>query len=293
MSRIDRNYGLILGVQSGTVYASRQLLAKAGVHRPWVAGICGANDGAESVVISGGYEDDVDDGDEVLYTGQGGNESQGGGIQIKDQQWSGPNAGLAANAVNGHPVRLVRGPCRTSAYAPLAGYRYDGLYFVKRYWEETGKSGYRICRFLLVRDDAELAPWQAADSELIRPTQRRQGTVQRLIRNTEYATHVKKLHCFKCQICQTSLHTPGGLYAEGAHIRPLGKPHNGPDAVDNILCLCPNHHVLFDAGAFGVQDDGTLIGIDGSPNELREHRVNRDNLRYHALHIARLRTSPS
>jgi hypothetical protein len=35
---------------------------------------------------------------------------------------------------------------------------------------------------------------------------------------------------------------------EAAHIRPLGAPHNGPDTLDNTLCLCPNHHVLFDHG---------------------------------------------
>ena len=33
---------------------------------------------------------------------------------------------------------------------------------------------------------------------------------------------------------------------EAAHIRPLGAPHNGPDTLDNTLCLCPNHHVPFD-----------------------------------------------
>jgi putative restriction endonuclease len=293
MSRITRKYGLIPGVRCGTVYASRKLLATAGVHRPWVAGICGASDGAESVVVSGGYEDDVDDGDEVLYTGQGGNESQGGGVQIKDQEWSGPNAGLAANAVNGHPVRLVRGPCRRSTYAPLAGFRYDGLYFVKRYWQEKGASGFRICRYLLVRDDPESAPWQDIRSETMAVPQRRPGTIQRLVRNTEFATRVKELHNFTCQICRLRLDTPAGAYAEGAHIRPLGKPHEGPDAVDNILCLCPNCHVLLDSGAFSIGDNGTLVGLNGTLSELPSHQVNRHHLRYHALHIARSLEPPA
>lgn len=29
---------------------------------------------------------------------------------------------------------------------------------------------------------------------------------------------------------------PAGFYAEAAHIRPLGRPHNGPDTKDNLIC---------------------------------------------------------
>ena len=48
-------------------------MSEAGVHRPHVAGICGTGDkGCVSLVLSGGYEDDVDDGDEFTYTGSGG-----------------------------------------------------------------------------------------------------------------------------------------------------------------------------------------------------------------------------
>ncbi|WP_406603762.1 HNH endonuclease [Neolewinella aquimaris] len=27
---------------------------------------------------------------------------------------------------------------------------------------------------------------------------------------------------------------------------PLGAPHNGPEDLSNLLCLCPNYHVKFD-----------------------------------------------
>ena len=57
------------------------------------------------------------------------------------------------------------------------------------------------------------------------------------------------------------------VHAEGAHIRALGRPHSGPDTVDNVLCLCPNHHTLFDEGGIYVGDDlrvhdhrGAVIG---------------------------------
>ncbi|MEU6215105.1 HNH endonuclease [Streptomyces sp. NPDC047023] len=34
---------------------------------------------------------------------------------------------------------------------------------------------------------------------------------------------------------------------------------NGPDIVENLLCLCPTCHVLFDTGARVLTDDLTII----------------------------------
>ena len=31
------------------------------------------------------------------------------------------------------------------------GYRYDGLYFVESFWQETGQAGYLVWRFKLVK----------------------------------------------------------------------------------------------------------------------------------------------
>mgnify|MGYP004704448677 FL=1 len=45
-----------------------------GAHFPHVAGIAGQSDyGAQSVALSGGYEDDEDHGEWFLYTGRYGN----------------------------------------------------------------------------------------------------------------------------------------------------------------------------------------------------------------------------
>ena len=74
---------------------------------------------------------------------------------------------------------------------------------------------------------------------------------------------VKRLHDFTCQICGTRLETPAGAYAETCHIRPVGRPHNGPDVAENILCLCPNCHVLFDELSLWINDDCSLGGTDG------------------------------
>ncbi len=75
-------------------------------------------------------------------------------------------------------------------------------------------------------------------------------------------------------------------YSEDAHIRPLGRPHNGPDQPDNVLCLCPNHHVLFDAGAFAIHPDTLeLVGIVGKLRTHRRHPVGREHLEYRMGHF--------
>lgn len=67
-----RLFGEIEGYPEGTLFDSREALNKAGVHRPTMGGISGtAEAGADSIVLSGGYEDDVDYGDEIVYTGHG------------------------------------------------------------------------------------------------------------------------------------------------------------------------------------------------------------------------------
>lgn len=48
------------------------------MHRPPVGGIHGrASDCAYSIVLSGGYEEDYDNGDEFLYSGSGGRDLSG------------------------------------------------------------------------------------------------------------------------------------------------------------------------------------------------------------------------
>src|SRR4051794_25043048 len=98
-----RVFGQIDGVRVGTTFVNRKALAAAGLHRHLMGGICGGRDGAESVVVPGGYVDDIDNGDEVIYTGHGGNDPAKG-TQIANQEWKVGNAGMAANCIEGRPV---------------------------------------------------------------------------------------------------------------------------------------------------------------------------------------------
>lgn len=76
------------------------------------------------------------------------------------------------------------------------------------------------------------------------------STIYRILRDTELARRVKVMHNYECQVCGETIDLLGGnRYAEAHHIQPLGTPHDGPDVIDNILCLCPNHHAQCDLGA--------------------------------------------
>ena len=78
----------------------------------------------------------------------------------------------------------------------------------------------------------------------------------------------------------------GRPYAEGAHIRPLGSPHDGPDKLENVLCLCPNHHVLFDRLAFTVADDLALLGTGGRLRTAVGHSIDSLHLADHRQRFA-------
>ncbi len=66
--------------------------------------------------------------------------------------------------------------------------------------------------------------------------------------------------------------------------RPLGAPHHDPDTLDNILCLCPNHHALFDHGGVGIGEDLSLVGEEGRLEVDPRHRVSEEHLRYRRQH---------
>ncbi|XP_065904342.1 E3 ubiquitin-protein ligase UHRF1-like [Dysidea avara] len=176
----SNHFGAIPGVPVGTLWKFRVQVSESGVHRPHVAGIHGReNEGAYSIVLSGGYEDDKDSGKEFTYTGSGGRDLSGNrrtAPQSSDQQLTHMNRALAKNCdapisekgakakdwQKGKPVRVVRN-CKEkkiSKYAPEEGNRYDGIYKVVEYWSQKGSSGFLVWKFLLKRDDPSPAPWE-------------------------------------------------------------------------------------------------------------------------------------
>lgn len=276
-------FGHVPGYPPGFLFENRAELAESGVHRHRQAGISGSQyEGAESVVLSGGYEDDVDEWDEVLYTGHGGRDAYTG-KQVRDQPFTGWNRALAFSKQHGLPVRVIRGSRHGHPDSPPTGYRYDGLYIVDDYWREPGRSGFHIWRFRMFKlpGGSSFGETVAEPPAEYSAAPRRETTTSRPTRDVSKAERVKRIHDYRCQMCGTSLDCLAGPYAEAAHIRPLGSPHNGPDILDNLLCLCPNHHVLFDNGGVTVSQDLSLVGEEGRLNTNPRHKISAEHLRYH------------
>ena len=174
-TKVDKNhFGPIPGIDVGMSWQYRIQASEAGVHLPPVAGIAGqSNNGCQSIVLAGGYEDDEDNGEEFFYTGAGGRDLSGNkrvSNQSCNQELTRTNKAIAVScnaAFNdtdgaeakkwkgGKPVRVLRSYklAKHSKYAPKIGVRYDGIYKVVKYWQEPGKSGFYVWRFLFRRDD--------------------------------------------------------------------------------------------------------------------------------------------
>eukprot|EP00250_Pteridium_aquilinum_P015069 c22359_g1_i1 orf=208-2550(+) len=153
------------GVLVGETWEDRLECRQWGAHLPHVAGIAGQSDhGAQSVALSGGYEDDEDHGEWFLYTGSGGRDLSGNkrtnDKQSFDQKFEKSNLALKVSCKRGYPVRVVRSHKeKRSSYAPEGGVRYDGIYRIEKCWRKNGIQGFKVCRYLFVRCDNEPAPW--------------------------------------------------------------------------------------------------------------------------------------
>lgn len=288
-----RIFGELSGLYEGDSFKNRLELSQIGVHRPIQAGISGSqNEGADSIIVSGGYEDDEDYGDIIIYTGHGGRDLSNG-KQITNQELVRGNLALAESCKNGLPIRVIRGSHKNSNFAPKEGYRYDGLFRVEDYWKEKGISGFIVWRFRLRKIEGELKKQTNVlqeepdeyNSNKAKRTIRVETRIQRIIRDTKLSKKIKEKYKYACQVCNTQIETTSGLYAEAAHIKPLGTPHNGPDSEDNLLCLCPNHHVMFDYGGFSILENFELIGLKGKLNIIKSHKINKEYLKYHLEHF--------
>ena len=130
------------------------------------------------------------------------------------------------------------------------------------------------------------------DNEL--PTKRTQIKVNRTLRDTVLTLRIKELYRGRCLICDETIELKNGSYSEAAHIKPLGRAHNGPDSYSNVIVLCPNHHVEFDYGMVTMEmvDPKTLKVVhrdeknpfNGRRVVLR-HELNKAHLEYHYREI--------
>ncbi|GAB2277721.1 hypothetical protein Dimus_012424 [Dionaea muscipula] len=170
-----KRIGVVPGVEIGDIFFFRMELCVVGLHAPSMAGIdymitsgeMGEEPLAVSIVSSGGYEDDAEDKDVLIYTGQGGN--LGGGVnrrkdkEVSDQKLVRGNLALDRSSRRGNEIRVVRGI--KDSFNPLTKvYVYDGLYKIQEAWVEKAKVGANSFKYKLVRvpgQPSAFAVWQS------------------------------------------------------------------------------------------------------------------------------------
>ncbi|MGW3308914.1 YDG/SRA domain-containing protein [Streptomyces sp. NPDC001073] len=318
---IKRASGNIDGVVVGDLFGSRLDVLAAKLHQTNQRGISRLKDEkdglwiADAIVLNGGYVDDDDQWTFMRYTGasEGKDRDSTTGRLLRSQSWEhDDNAALKRSYERERPIRVIRGFEGDKRYSPPKGYRFDGLFRVAAIRTATSKwpapdgSKIDICQFDLERlPDSEQAlsamgsrvaeALEAVGQVLEEPGEERYPEartveIQRLMRSVATSRRVKKLYDGECQLCGLRLLGPDGEpHSQGAHIRPLGRPHNGPDVEPNILCVCPNCHVRLDVGAVVVDEDWSIVvraAMFGTPmlpklKTKRSHRVHPDYLRYH------------
>ncbi|KAL2923490.1 Histone-lysine N-methyltransferase H3 lysine-9 specific SUVH6 [Bienertia sinuspersici] len=157
----EKNIGPVPGVEVGDIFNYRIELAIIGLHGPLQSGIdttkLDKQPIAISIVASGGYANDVDSSDVLIYTGQGGN-ATGSDKQPEDQKLERGNLALKNCIDKKTLVRVIRGfketkPSETSEgrSKTVATYTYDGLYTVEKYWHDLGTHGKLVYKFELRR----------------------------------------------------------------------------------------------------------------------------------------------
>jgi HNH endonuclease len=127
------------------------------------------------------------------------------------------------------------------------------------------------------------------DAGADKPT-RGSWTVERVIRDTRVGRILKGEYDGTCQVCRRQLIVaPGKFYAEAHHLRPLGKPHDGPDRLSNVLVLCSAHHVEFDHSLIAPDPRGLRLHTVHSAHPYQgkvlhvqaRHSLDRRHLKYH------------
>ena len=122
--------------------------------------------------------------------------------------------------------------------------------------------------------------------------ERTKTEIFRVLRDTKLTKEIKLLYQNKCQICGMKIKLKDDDYSEAHHIKPLGK-HSGPDSSDNIIILCPNHHVEFDYGVIAINPETLEILHKDKNNNFKNnkiilhpsHKLNKEYIKYHLNRI--------
>lgn len=155
-----KRVGHVPGVDVGDIFFFRMELCLVGLHAPSMAGIdymsvkITGNDEplAVSIVAAGGYDDDDgDDTNVLIYSGQGGVARRDG--QMFDQKLERGNLALEKSLHRGNDVRVIRGVKDVASTGKI--YAYDGVFRIVESWAEKNKSGCNVFKYKLIRQPGQ------------------------------------------------------------------------------------------------------------------------------------------
>ncbi|KHG24298.1 Histone-lysine N-methyltransferase, H3 lysine-9 specific SUVH4 -like protein [Gossypium arboreum] len=159
----ERYFGDLPGIEVGHRFYSRAEMVAVGLHKllqkridyigkPYVESEYNGYTFplAAAIVMSGQYEDDFGNREEIVYTGEGEKDIPGKKRQFRDQVMRCGNLALKNNKKQSVPVRVIRGHKCDDSYSKKV-YIYDGLYKVTGYWDEKGVSGFKVFKYRLKR----------------------------------------------------------------------------------------------------------------------------------------------
>ncbi|WP_380678404.1 HNH endonuclease [Salinigranum sp. GCM10025319] len=229
---------------------------------------------------TGPYADDVTVG-QFTYIGEG---------RTGDQTLTAGNKVLAS--ARDHPLPIFFFYKRPGDET----WEYEGLVDVVDYRRVYHEPEARyVFEFTIQRREESTERVDAEEStpDITRPD-RVETTRSRVIRNTTVVRELKKVYGHGCQLCGDVRHqNPDRKYAEGHHLQPLGRPHEGPDTKANLLVLCPNHHADFDYGMVSVDPETWTVAhayehdLSGTTLTVAsDHPLEGEYLAYHNRHIA-------
>ncbi|XP_074578940.1 histone-lysine N-methyltransferase, H3 lysine-9 specific SUVH1-like [Curcuma longa] len=174
-TNVGKRVGSIPGVEVGDIFYFRFEMNLIGLHSPSMAGIdylttsFGDKDEpiAICVVSSGGYENEEDDIDVLIYSGQGGSGKH-------DQKLERGNLALDRSFHKKNQIRVVRSAkdinCPTGKI-----YIYDGLYKIESSWTEKNKAGFNMFKYKLLREPGQpdgIAIWKMTQKWKENPSSR-------------------------------------------------------------------------------------------------------------------------
>ena len=292
----DINLGDVRGIAKGFVFESKSEIVSLGLHGSAEDFVSIVENGpALSIIISPKFSEIKDKNSEIILTFSVLDSGIPNAVvdKVKSER---VQKAILYSYENELPIRVIREKFGDVEKGTSSVYTYGGTYTVTGHWYSGESESKSTLNFILNEDveplfeSIETKAARTIPVGVVAPA-RRTSVANSIKRDLRVSEWVKSIHNHTCQVCGQFLTTPGGRYSEGAHIRPLGEDHSGQDVVGNILCLCPNCHKLFDAGAFFIDPDTQQIFYFNSDQVGQlvvheDHLIDRDVLAYRRERIA-------